>query len=151
MSSIDNFGLRSYRRFKTYISVTYDTPPDVLELYVEGLREIVRNHPHTRKDMFHIHMNDMGSHSLNILFYIFFITPSWAEELKYRHEIIISIMKLAENLGVHFAFPTQTLHMENFPGQDSLSPNYEPADKLKGKMNQFLDSQKGEEKNKIDE
>jgi MscS family membrane protein len=150
-ASIDNFGLRSYRRFKMHISVTYDTPPDVLELYVEGLRDIVRNHPHTRKDMFHIHMNDMGSHSLNILFYIFFITPSWAEELKYRHEIIISIMKLAENLGVHFAFPTQTLHMENFPGQDSLSPNYEPADKLKGKMNQFLDSQKGEEKNKIDE
>lgn len=149
-ASIDNFGLRAYRRFKTNISVTYDTPPHVLELFIEGLREIVKQHPHTRKDMFNIYMNDMGSHSLNILFYIFFITPLWADELKYRHEIIISIMKLAENLGVNFAFPTQTLHMENFPGKDSLSPNYEPAEKLRPKMQEYFDSQKGDEKSKND-
>ena len=146
-AAIDNFGLRSYRRFKTYISVTYDTPPNNLELFIEGLREMVRQHPHTRKDMFHIYMNDMGAHSLNILFYIFFITPSWAQELKYRHEIILSIMKLAEELGIHFAFPTQTLHMENFPGQDSLSPNYEPVEKLNPKMQQFFGREKGAEKN----
>ena len=150
-ASIDNFGLRAYRRFKTNISVTYDTPPHVLELFIEGLREIVKQHPHTRKDMVNIYMNDMGSHSLNILFYMFFITPLWADELKYRHEIIISIMKLAENLGVNFAFPTQTLNMENFPGKDSLSPNYEPAEKLRPKMQQFLDSQKVDKNNKNDE
>jgi MscS family membrane protein len=139
---IDNFGLRAYRRFKTQIAVTYDTPPDVLDLFIEGLREIVKQHPHTRKDMYHIYMNDMGAHSLNILFYIFFITPSWGEELKYRHEIIISIIRLAHNLGVNFAFPTQTLHMETFPGQMPLSPIYEQADKLEPKMKKFFDEQK---------
>jgi len=137
-ASINNYGLRSYRRFKTHIAVTYDTPPDLLELFVEGLRGIVEKHPHTRKDYYHIYMNDMGSHSLNILFYIFFITPNWAEELEFRHEIILSIIRLAEQLGIQFAFPTQTLHMENFPGQDSLSPVYETKETLKPKVDEFL-------------
>lgn len=140
-AAINNYGLRSYRRFKTYLSVTYDTPPDVLELFIKGLRELVDRHPHTRKDQYHIYMNNMGSHSLDILFYIFFITPSWAEELKYRHEIIISIMKLAHELGINFAFPTQTLHMESFPGQLSMSPNYDPLDKLEPKMKQYFEGQ----------
>jgi MscS family membrane protein len=141
-AAIDNFGLRAYRRFKTQIAVTYDTPPDVLDLFIKGLREIVQQHPHTRKDQYHIYMNDMASHSLNILFYIFFITASWGEELKYRHEVILSIIRLAHELGISFAFPTQTLHMETFPGQMSLSPNYEQVDKLEPKMNEYFAQQK---------
>jgi len=150
-AAINNYGLRSYRRFRTYLSVTYDTPPEVLELFVKGLRELVDRHPNTRKDQYHIYMNDMGSHSLNILFYIFFITPSWAAELKYRHEIIISIMKLAHELGINFAFPTQTLHMESFPGQLGLSPTYDPLDKLEPKMAQYFKGQKDPKGDKPEE
>lgn len=147
-AAINNYGMRAYRRFRTHIAVTYDTPPDLLELFVRGLREIVEKHPHTRKDYYHVYMNDMGSHSLNILFYIFFITPDWGEELKYRHEVIIAIMKLAEELGINFAFPTQTLHMENFPGQLSLSPKYEPVDKLEQKMEKFMATRFKDEEDK---
>lgn len=140
-AAINNYGLRAYRRFKTHIAVTYDTPPDVLDLFIKGLREIVLKHPHTRKDYYHVYMNDMGAHSLDILFYIFFITPNWADELKYRHEVILSIIRLAKELGINFAFPTQTLHMENFPGQMSLSPTYETVDKLEMKMDNFFNEQ----------
>jgi len=140
-AAINNYGLRSYRRFRTHIAVTYDTPPDLLELFIKGLREIVDKHPHTRKDYYHVYMNDMGSHSLNILFYIFFITPEWSEELKYRHEVILLIMKLAHTLGINFAFPTQTLHMENFPGEDSLSSVYGSGDKMEKEMMKFFENQ----------
>ena len=51
-------------------------------------------------------------------------------------------MKLAQELGINFAFPTQTLHMESFPGQLSLSPTYDPLDKLEPKMEQYFGGQK---------
>ncbi len=138
-SVIDNHGLRQYRRFYTQIAVTYDTPPDLIEIFVEGLNKIVENHPQTRKDYFNIFMNDMGAHSLNIMFYIFFAVPTWPEELKCRHEIILSIIRLAEKLGIRFAFPTQTLHMENFPGQPTLSPQYnQDTQALRQDMEEFL-------------
>lgn len=120
--TIDNLGMRVYRRFNTSITITYDTPTVVINAYVEGLRKLVEQHPLTRKDAFEIHLNNMGPHSLDILFYIFFAVPDWSSELKARHEIIMSAIELAEELGVRFAFPTQTLHIEEMPGQESLTP-----------------------------
>ncbi len=124
-STIDNHGLRQYRRFFFNISITYDTPPDLIEVFVEGLRKIVEQHPNTRKDFYIVEFNDMADFSLKVMFYIFFAVPTWPEELKARHEVLIEIVRLAEKLGVRFAFPTQTLHMENFPGKHSLTPQYD--------------------------
>lgn len=137
-SVIDNHGLRQYRRFFTKIALTYDTPPALMETFVEGLRKIVQQHPHTHKENYHVYFNDMGSHSLDIMFYIFFEVPSWGDELKARHEVLMQIMKLAERLGVNFAFPTQTLHMENFPGQPSLSPKYMTEKEMRAEMEGYF-------------
>lgn len=120
--TVDNMGLRVYRRYSTNIAITYDTPADKIEAFTEGLKKIVENHPQTRKDYYEIHLNNMADFSLNILFYIFFEVPTWSEELKCRHEIILEIIKLAEHLEVRFAFPTSTVHIEDLPGQDSLTP-----------------------------
>ena len=122
--TVDNYGMRRYRRFFTTISITYDTPPDLIDAYVEGLREIVINHPQVNNENFHIYLNDFGGSSLNILFYIFFDVPTWGDELKARHEVIGETIRLAETLNVRFAFPTRTLHMETFPEKRSLMPDY---------------------------
>ena len=72
------------------------------------------------------------------MFYIFFEVPDWSAELKARHEVLLEILKLAKKLGVNFAFPTQTLHMENFPGQPSLSPNYISKDEMQLKLDEYF-------------
>lgn len=122
--TIDNNGLRRYRRFYTTISITYDTPANLIEAFIDGMNEIVHNHPYTRKDLAYIYLNEFGASSLNIMFYIYFAVDSWFDELKHRHEVMIEIIRLAEKIGIRFAFPTQTLHMETFPGQQSLTPVY---------------------------
>lgn len=123
-TTIDNNGLRQFRRFKTTIGITYDTPPELVETFVDGLKRILHAHPDTNKEKYEIHFNNLGPSSLDILFYIFFEAPTWTDELKFRQEILLEIMKLAQHLGVHFAFPTQTLHVDNFPGKDSLTPGF---------------------------
>ncbi|MFT4857565.1 MAG: MscS family membrane protein [Algoriphagus sp.] len=123
-ATLDNHGLRQYRRFFTTLTLTYDTPPVLIEEFVKGLREIVLAHPHTRKDMYHIYFNNLSSYSQDIMFYIFFEVPTWGEELACRHEVLVQTVKLANTLGVRFAFPTQTLHMESFPEKKGLVPDY---------------------------
>jgi MscS family membrane protein len=140
-STIDNHGLRKYRRFYTQIAMTYDTPAELIELFVEGLKKIVEVHPNTRKDNYNIYFNDMADSSLNVMFYIFFNVPNWGDELKARHEVLIEVVKLAEKLGVNFAFPTQTLHIENLPGQASLSPKYDSKEVLKKKLSAYFEAQ----------
>lgn len=148
-STVDNHGLRRYRRFFTQIALTYDTPSDVINIFVEGLRELVQKHPNTLKDNYHVYLNDMANSSLNVMFYIFFEVPTWGEELRCKHEILVEIIRLAESLGVNFAFPTRTLHMETFPEKKGNSPEYEQDTSLvKKQLMAFLSKPKNWEEPK---
>lgn len=110
-AKVDNYGRRRHRRFKTTLGLTYDTPPDTIEAFCEGVREIIRLHPYTRKDYFHVWLNGFGESSLDVLIYIFHDTPDWATELRERQRFMLDVLRLGERLGVEFAFPTRTLHL----------------------------------------
>ncbi|MBT6325612.1 MAG: mechanosensitive ion channel, partial [Bdellovibrionales bacterium] len=110
---IDNFGMREYRRFKTTIGVQYDTSPEKLEAFCEGIRQIIINHEYTRKDYFHVYFSNFGSSSLDILVYVFWRVPDWATELNEKHRLLIDILRLGNQMDINFAFPTRTLHLFN--------------------------------------
>ncbi len=111
-ATVDNMGQRQYRRFKVMLGLTYDSTGEQIEAFVAGVRASIEAHPLTRKDIFEVHFNTMGAHSLDVLVYCFFAVGSWTEELRGRQELMISWMRLANEVGVEFAFPTQTLHLE---------------------------------------
>ncbi len=54
----------------------FDTPSELIEVFVEGLQRLVADNPHTRKDFYEVRFNNMGEFSLNIMFYIFFDVPT---------------------------------------------------------------------------
>lgn len=122
---IDNLGRRKYRRLLTTMGVEYGTPPELIEAFCEGVREIIRRHPHTRKDFYCCYFNNFGASSLDIILVAFFEVPDWATELRERHRLLADIVRLASELGVEFAFPTQTLHMHR--GEKPPAPE-SPAD-----------------------
>ncbi len=128
-AEVDNMGARRYRRYKQKFGLTYDTPPEKIEAFCEGLREIVRQHPYMRKDYFQIWFNDLGASALEILIYVFWETPDWTTELRERHRFLLDAMRLADALGVEFAFPTQTVHLyqEEKQGEEGAAPSLEEA------------------------
>ncbi len=118
--NIDNMGLRRYRRVKTTVGVTYDTPPDKLERFVEGMRKAIEGHPTVVNSPIYVVFNDFGPSSLDIMVYFFLRAPDWNTELTERQAVLFKIVRLAHELGVEFAFPTQTLHIASMPPQDGL-------------------------------
>jgi len=112
-ASVDNMGARRYRRLSCKLSLTYDTPPDRIEAFCEGVRELVRQHPYMRKDYYQVYLNELAASSLDVLLYVFWATPDWNTELRERHRLLLDILRLASRLGVEFAFPTQTIHMKS--------------------------------------
>lgn len=138
--TVDNMGMRVYRRFTTRLTITYDTPPEIIEAFVYGLRKIIADHPDTRKNASYVYLNNFAAVSLEILFYTFFNVKTWKEELRCKHEIMLSIMRLAEELGVRFAFPTQTVFIEEMPGQKTLTPPFEnlAPDSLRNQVDAFF-------------
>jgi MscS family membrane protein len=112
-ANVDNMGERRFRRLSTKLGLAYETPPDKIEAFCEGVRELVRQHPYMRKDYFHVYFNGYADSALEILVYVFWETPEWSTELRERHRFLLDILRLARDLGVEFAYPTQTLYMKN--------------------------------------
>jgi len=125
-SEIDNLGMREFRRLKTILNLTYDTSPEQMEAFVEGIKAIVKANSNFREDYYEIHFHAFGAHSLDVLVYVFFCVPDWSTELQQRHNFLLEILRLAKALKVEFAFPTQTLHIDShIQGElvEKLSPS----------------------------
>ena len=59
-STVDKMELREYRQMKTFLNLTYDTPVEKIEAFVEGVRRIIDEHPDTRKDNIQVMFNHSG-------------------------------------------------------------------------------------------
>lgn len=119
-TSVDNLGRRQYRRYLNKLGLQYGTPPERIDAFCEGIRELIRRHPHTRKDFYAAYFNDFGPSSLDIIVVVFFEVPDWVTELRERHRLLNDIVRLADSIGVSFAFPTQTLHLHR--GEAAADP-----------------------------
>ncbi|MBL8394632.1 MAG: mechanosensitive ion channel family protein, partial [Candidatus Accumulibacter sp.] len=118
-SIVDNMALREYRQLKTLLNLTYDTPLETVEGFVDGVRGLLKADPDTRKDNLQVFLYELGPHSLDILVNLFLKVPNRATELVARQRILLAIVALAEARGVQFAFPTQTLHIGSVPGEET--------------------------------
>ena len=47
------------------------------------------------------------------MFYAFVKVDTWSLELQARHHMLLAIKSLADEVGVDFAFPTRTLHIDS--------------------------------------
>ncbi|MFA8016294.1 mechanosensitive ion channel family protein [Bremerella cremea] len=124
-AKVDNMGKRTFRRIKTVIGVQYDTTPEQIDAFCEGIRELIRRQPYTRKDYYQVFLNEFNSSSLDILVNLYLDCADWNIELRERHKLFVGIVRLAKRLGVQFAFPTQTIHLhqeepQSFAGADEL-------------------------------
>ena len=126
-AAIDNMGQRQFRRVYTRLNLRYDTPPAQIEAFLEGCKAIIRANPATRKDYFHVVLNDYGPHSLSVMLYFFLDVPDWSVELVERQRVLIEVLRLARKLGLELAFPTQTLEVERLPGHPPTAVD-PPAD-----------------------
>jgi MscS family membrane protein len=117
-ATVENLTMRTMFRQRLLVQVTYDTTRDKLEALADGIRQLIGDHPMTNKDNFHVRFNDFGESSLNVLIIFYLIVPDYAAELREREDVLLKIMDLAKELGVEFAFPTRTLHVETTPAAE---------------------------------
>ena len=117
-ANIDNMGKRKARRTRVYLGVQYDTSPEKIEMFIVGIKKILMDNPSVKKDYFQVYFTGFGASELKIIMNFFLLVNSWEHELQQKQSIFMSILKLAKELEVNFAFPTQTIHVDSMPSQN---------------------------------
>ena len=119
-SIIDNLGKRKARRTRIQLDITYDTEPEKIKTFIEGIKNIISTNSYTQKDYYQCYFNQFGSYSLQILLNFFLKVSDWDSELREKQNIFLEILRLAQELKVDFAFPTQTVDLPA-PYKNSLA------------------------------
>jgi MscS family membrane protein len=109
---INNWSRMPIRRIKMTVGVTYESSAEQMEQAVEGIKKLLREHKEVYQDFYLMNFTDFGSSSLDIFAYFFTTTTVWAEYLRIRQEVNISIMRLLESLDMEVAFPTRTVYLK---------------------------------------
>jgi len=134
--TIDNFGMRQFRRYKTTLGLTYDTSPAKVQAFCEGVRAIIKATDGMRKDYYVVEFQGFGPSSLDILMNAFVATGDYTTEMRVRSHLNLQILRLAERLEIGFAFPSQSLYVESMP-RESGGAGAGPGDELAGVIDAF--------------
>ena len=108
---INNIQKRPTRKTMNTIGVTYNTSIQKVHRAIEIIRGIMKGHPGTENHL--VYWKDYGPYSLNIF------TIHWCKYLGYDkyleclQEMNFQIKEAFEKEGIEFAFPSQTLYLQN--------------------------------------
>ena len=109
-SRIRNYGRMYERRVPFDIGVTYQTPRDKLELIPSIIREAIEQQAKTRFDR--SHFKQYGDFALVFESVYYVLGPDYNEYMDIQQAINLHIHARFEQEGIEFAYPTQTLFVQ---------------------------------------
>ena len=119
-SAITNWSLMGKRRIKMRLGLTYSTNTTQMENILKDLREMLKNHPDVHQDTIMVYFDQFEDSSLSLFCYFFTTTTVWAEYLQVKENINLKMMKIVENNGAGFAFPSQSVYVESMPRNEMI-------------------------------
>ncbi len=112
-SAIINWSQMGKRRIKMNLGLTYDTNAHTIQTIVSEIKEMLSNHKDIHQDTIYIYFTEFDNSSLNIFCYYFTNTTVWGEYMAVKEDTNLKIMKIIETNNANFAFPSQSLYIEN--------------------------------------
>ena len=114
-SAILNWSEMGKRRIKMTVGLTYGTTSEQMRGVLEDMRTLLQNDPDIHPDTIFIHFTEFQDSALGIFCYFFTKTTNWGEYMQVRERINLAFMRIVENRGAAFAFPSQSLYIESMP------------------------------------
>jgi MscS family membrane protein len=117
-SAVENVSSRNMRRFKKTFGLLCSTSAGQMEQVITGFRTFLEEHELIDETTVLVYFEDMGDFTLDVFVHCFVKTTDYPVYLRVKQEIFLEFMRIAADAGTDFAFPTQTVQVENI-----ASPN----------------------------
>jgi len=114
-----NWSRLEKRRINFTIGLTYDATAQQIRAVVHHIREMLKQADDVDPETVVVHFVEFGASSLDILIICQVLLADWGEFTARKEELYLNIMEVVENVGLGFAFPSQSVYIENMPGVTS--------------------------------
>ncbi len=110
-AEVDNLGMRTSRRAKFNIGLTYNTSKTQIKRITKDIKKIIDEHPDTEKNFGRVKFTNFGSSSLDIMIVFYVKGTDWDKYLNTSEEINFKIMDIIKKHKSDFAFPSTTVYL----------------------------------------
>ena len=114
--SVENPSRMTNRRIKQTIGLRYDDAPKVAVILAD-IEAMLKNHPEIdTKQTLMVNFQTFAESSLNFFIYTFTKTTNWVKFQAVQQDVLLKVIDIITKHGAECAFPTQTLYLNNQPG-----------------------------------
>ena len=110
-SRIRNYKRMEERRIVFGFGVVYQTPLEKLTFIKTMVGDIIKKKENARLDR--VHFKEYGNSSLNFEVVYYVATPDYGVYMDIQESINLEIFRGFQEEGIEFAYPTQTLYIQN--------------------------------------
>ena len=112
---IEEFASRDRIRLALTLGVAYGTTEEQIRRILAGLETVLRRHPRTWPDIVVVKFLGLSASSLDIEVMAWCDSGDFDVFRDFRQEVLLGFMKVVEEAGSSFAFPTRTVHLVGAP------------------------------------
>ena len=114
-----NWSRLEKRRLNVTLTLTYSTTSEQMRAVVEAIRNMLQNRENIDPESVIVHFVDFSASSLDVLVICQILLADWREFTSLKESLYLEIMGIVEELGISFAFPSQSLYIEDMPGANN--------------------------------
>ena len=128
-ATIENVSTRTFLKRVLDIGVTYNTPPAKLNEAIAIIKEMfaTRAAELSGENPARVYFTDFNSANLNLQIIYWFDSAEWWDYYAFNHAFNMELLERFNDAGLEFAFPTQTLYVENATADTSQPSSGEPV------------------------
>ena len=112
---VEDFASRDRIRFATTVGIVYGTTEEQVRRILAGLEKVLRDHPKIWPDTVVVRFAAFGASSLDVEVMAWFQTSDFNVFRDCRQDVLLGFMRVVEEEGSSFAFPTRTIHLVKEP------------------------------------
>lgn len=109
---VTNVTATKKRRINFAIGIVYSTPEDKIEKAIQIIKDIITSNNEFEENAM-VYLEKLNSSSIDIRVMANTIYPDFKNYTKVRENFILEVIKEYRKEGIEFAFPTQTLYINN--------------------------------------
>jgi MscS family membrane protein len=108
---LENFSARDRIWYHPTLGLRYETTREQVRSILEQVREMLLAHPRVVPDPARIRFLGFGAYSLDLEVFAYVDATDYGEFLAVAEDLNLRIMRIVEERGASFAFPSQTLYL----------------------------------------
>jgi MscS family membrane protein len=97
--------------FHPAIALRYETTSLQLHSVLNGVHELLRQHPNVDSASVRVRFVRFGASSLDVDIFAYTSARDWNDFLELQEELLFDIIEIVHEAGTGFAFPSQTLYL----------------------------------------